>query len=216
MSLPDLRSRLYFVLPTGLPTEQLLSMVDAAVAGGVGIMQYREKDKPTRQMMEEAVLIMRRTRPAGVPLVINDRTDIALAVEADGVHVGQEDMPVGIARKLLGPSAIMGATTPSPQAIVQADSEGASYVAIGAMFPSPTKPEKSAVGVGAIKAARQATTLPICAIGGINKGNIGQLLAEDVALYAVISAISSADDPQAAAAELVAIISGRAGDRQSS
>ncbi len=206
MPLPCLKSKLYFILPAGLPTPELLRLVEAAVSGGVGMVQYREKAKPTRQMIEEAVRILQLTRPASVPLIINDRADVALAVEAEGVHVGQEDMPVAAARRLLGPCAIVGATTPDAQSVEIAEREGASYAAIGPIFTSPTKPEKAAVGIEAVHRTQQVTRLPVCAIGGINETNIRELVPENVALYAVVSAISSADDPEAATARLVSTI----------
>ena len=206
MPLACLRSKLYLILPAGLPSPELLRLVEAAISGGVGMIQYREKEKPTRQMLEEAVRILRLTRLASVPLIINDRADVALAVEAEGVHVGQEDMPVATARRLLGPCAIVGATTPDAQALEIAEREGASYAAIGPIFASPTKPEKATVGVEAVHRTQQITALPVCAIGGINETNIRELVAEKVALYAVVSAISSADDPEAATARLVRMI----------
>jgi len=206
MPLPCLKSKLYFILPAGLPAAELLRLVEAAISGGVGMIQYREKAKPTRQMIEEAVRILRLTRLASVPMIINDRADVALAVEADGVHVGEQDMPVATARRLLGPCAIVGATTPDAQSVATAERDGASYVAIGPIFTSPTKPEKTAIGVEAVHRTQQAPRLPICAIGGINETNIRELVPENVGLYAVVSAISSADDPQAATARLVTTI----------
>ncbi len=183
MPLPCLKSKLYFILPAGLPTPELLRLVEATVSGGVGMVQYREKAKPTRQMIEEAVRILQLTRPASVPLIINDRTDVTLAVEAD-----------------------VGATTPDAQSVEIAEREGASYAAIGPIFTSPTKPEKAAVGIEAVHRTQQVTRLPVCAIGGINETNIRELVPENVALYAVVSAISSADDPEAATARLVSTI----------
>jgi len=206
MPLPCLKSKLYFILPAGLASPELLRLVEAAISGGVGMIQYREKAKPARQMIEEAVRILQLTRPASVPLIINDRTDVALAAEAEGVHVGQEDMPVAMARRLLGPCAIVGATTPDAQSVEIAEREGASYVAIGPIFASPTKPGKAAVGVEAVHRTQQITRLPVCAIGGINEMNIRELVPENVGLYAVVSAISSADDPQASTARLVRMI----------
>ena len=206
MPLPCLKSKLYFILPAGLPTAELLRLVEAAISGGVGMIQYREKEKPTQQMLEEAVRILRLTRLASVPLIINDRADVAQAVEADGLHVGQEDMPVATARRLLGPCAIVGVTTPDAQSVELAERDGASYIAVGPIFTSPTKPEKAAVGVEAVHRTQPVTRLPVCAIGGINETNIRELVPENVALCAVVSAISSADDPQAATARLVRMI----------
>ena len=103
MRIEQLNSGIYFILPLDLPTEALLALAQAAVAGGVGMLQYREKSKHTRLMLAEVTLLLEQTRPAGVPLIVNDRVDVALACSADGVHLGQEDMPVKQARGILGP-----------------------------------------------------------------------------------------------------------------
>jgi len=162
-------------------------------------VQYREKGKTTRDMVEEAIRLVALTRRAKVPLVINDRLDVALAVGADGVHVGTEDMPVAIARRLMGPDAIVGATVDGPDQARAAERDGADYVAIGPIFPSPTKPECMAVGIQAIAEVADAVALPVCAIGGITTHNVALLGEQPAALVAVISGITAADDPRAAA-----------------
>ncbi|NLJ35508.1 MAG: thiamine phosphate synthase [candidate division WS1 bacterium] len=202
MSWPQLRSGVYFILPEGLDQVELVRLTEAALAGGVGMIQYREKDKSTRQMILEVTDLLMLTSPISVPLIVNDRVDVCLAAEADGVHVGQEDMPVQVARRLLGAQAIVGATTPSPQLAQQARADGASYAAIGPVFASPTKPEKPQVGVDAVRQVAAVTSLPVCAIGGIDAQNIAQLPAAGASLYAVVSAISAAQDPAEATAEL--------------
>ena len=208
MTWPKLNSRIYFITPAGMEKDRLLELVEAAVAGGAGMIQYREKDKSARQMIDEVDCILQRCRAAGVPVIVNDRADVALAVGADGVHLGVDDMPVDMARRALGPEPIIGATTPTSELVKAAETQGASYVAVGAIFPSPTKPEKAAVGPEVIARAKAATGLPICAIGGINAENIGLIAGEKIALYAVVSGISEAADPQAATAELVRLSRG--------
>jgi thiamine-phosphate pyrophosphorylase len=203
MTLSQLRSGVYFILPEGLERAELTNLTESALTGGVGLIQYREKCKSTRQMIEEVSALLELTRAVDVPLIVNDRVDVCLATEADGVHVGQEDMPVQIARRLLGPRAIVGGTTPSAQLAQQAETEGASYVAIGPAFASPTKPGKPPIGVDAVRQVSVATRLPVCVIGGINAQNISALPAAGASLFAVISAISASADPVTATAELV-------------
>ncbi len=194
--------------PAGVEKDELLGLVEAALAGGVGMIQYREKSKSTRQMIEEVGRILERCRPAGVPVIVNDRVDVALASGAEGVHLGVDDMPIDMARRLLGPEPIVGATTPTAELVRAAAPQGASYVAVGSIFASPTKPEQAAVGPEVIARAKTATRLPVCAIGGINDENIGLIAREEIALYAVVSGISGAVDPRAATAELVRLSRG--------
>lgn len=208
MTWPKLNSRIYFITPAGMEKNHLLKLVEAAVAGGAGMIQYREKDKSARQMIDEVCGLLELCRPARVPVIVNDRVDVALAAGADGVHLGVDDMPLDMARRLLGPEPIIGATTPTTELVKAAETQGASYVAIGAIFPSPTKPEKAAVGREVIARAKAATGLPVCAIGGINGENIGLIAGEKIALYAVLSAISGAADPQATTADLVRLSRG--------
>jgi thiamine-phosphate pyrophosphorylase len=203
MMWPNLNSRIYFITPAGIETKELLALVEAAVAGGAGMVQYREKSKSTRRMIADVHSMLQRCRPAGVPVIVNDRVDVALAAGADGVHLGVDDMPIDMARGVLGAEPIIGATTPTMELVKAAEAQGASYVAIGAIFDSPTKPEKAAVGLGVIARAKAATRLPVCAIGGINGDNIALIAEERIALYAVISAISDAVDPRVATTELV-------------
>ena len=146
-----LRSRLYFITDQASSRGRSdLELVGLALEGGAGLVQYREKAKTTQEMIEEATQLLALTRRASVPLVINDRLDVALAAGADGVHVGAEDMPVAIARRLLGPDAIVGATVDGPGQARAAQRDGAEYVAIGPIFPSPTKPGCAALGIQAI------------------------------------------------------------------
>jgi thiamine-phosphate pyrophosphorylase len=208
VDIQHLNSGIYFILPPDLPTDALLALARAALAGGVGMLQYREKSKHTRRMLEEVTRLLEHTRPAGVPLIVNDRVDVAMACSADGVHLGQEDMPVRAARGILGPEIIIGATTPDSATLHEAEAAGASYVAIGPAFASPTKPEKPVAGIDAIRRTVREATVPVCAIGGICAENLPVLVGEGVALYAVISGISAARDPETAARELVRIASG--------
>ena len=166
-------------------------------------MQYRAKDRPTATMVREAQALLRLTRRAEVPFIINDRVDLALAVGADGVHIGQQDMPASYVRRMMGPYAIVGVTAPQPALARQAERAGATYVSCGPIFPSPTKPDKPAVGPGAIQQVQNAVSLPVCAIGGINEETMHQLADVTPALVAVCSAINNAPDPGQAARRMV-------------
>ena len=202
--LRDIGSRIYFITPAETAnTGELVELVQAAVRNGVGMVQCRTKNRPTRTMVEEAKALLRITRPAAVPLIINDRVDVALAVGADGVHVGQEDMAPGDTRRLMGPHTIVGATAPDLATAREAEHAAASYISCGPIFRSPIKPEKSPVGVGQLQQLQQAVSLPVCAIGGINEATIVDLADVTPTLVAVGSAISQATDPGAAALRLV-------------
>ena len=204
--LANIRSRIYFITPAEITdSKQLFRLVQAVVRSGVGMIQYRAKHQPTRAMVEEARALLKITRPAQVPLIINDRVNVALAVGADGVHVGQEDMAPNDARRLMGPHAIVGVTAPELTAAREAERAVASYISCGPIFASPTKPEKPPVGVQHLQRLQQAVSLPVCAIGGINEETIPELAEASPTMIAVGSAISQADDPAAAARRLVEI-----------
>ncbi|MFP3903861.1 MAG: thiamine phosphate synthase [Armatimonadota bacterium] len=197
-----LTSKVYFVLPADQELARLESLVQQAIAGDVGMIQYREKRKTTRKMVEEANRLRQITGASAVPLIINDRVDVALAVGADGVHVGGHDMPVALARRILGPRGLIGATTPDRRSMKVAEDEGADYVAVGPVFASPTKPEKAVVGVETLVKRIQQTSLPVCAIGGINTENAAELAETRISLAAVVSAVADADDPAQAVRQL--------------
>ncbi len=200
----NIRSKIYFLTPPDPANlQQLMELVRAAVRGGVGMIQYRAKDRSTRVMVQEARALLKLTRPAEVPLIVNDHVDVTLAVGADGVHVGQEDMSPSDARRLVGPHAIVGVTAPTLADARAAEHAMATYVSCGPVFPSPTKPNKPAVGPLAVQRLQTAISLPVCAIGGITEQNLADLGKVNPTLVAVCSAISQAGDPQAAARRLV-------------
>ncbi len=200
-----LRSRLYAITPLSLAGgEGLAAFAEGLVAGGVGVIQYRAKGLSTRRMIEDCLGILRATRPARVPLLVNDRVDVALAVGAEGVHVGASDMPVAYARRLMGPHAIVGATTPTPELAGQAAQGGATYVSVGPMFATASAPEKTPVGPGRIASVREACNLPICAIGGITVDTLGQVADARPDLIAVIGALAEAEEPSLAGRRLAA------------
>ncbi len=179
-------------------------MVRSAAAGGAGIVQLREKRLDDAQLLAEARKLREVTRELGVVFIVNDRVDIARRVEADGVHVGLQDVSVEFAREQLGPDAVVGASVRTPEQAIAAQQAGATYVAnCGPIFPSPTKPELPCGGVDIIRLLRRTVKIPVCAIGGINERNVGEVVDAGANLVAVISAITTAEDPAAAARRII-------------
>jgi thiamine-phosphate pyrophosphorylase len=174
-----------------------------AAAGGVGLVQLREKNLSDRELLEKAREVRRWTRQAGVLFVVNDRPDIARLVEADGVHLGQEDLPVKEARRILGGEALIGVSTHNLEQVRQAILDGASYLGVGPIFTSTTKEFDTFPGLEFLRQAVAETSLPVFAIGGINATNLSAVVAAGGRRIAVSQAIASADDPRQAAVALV-------------
>ncbi|MDC7292070.1 MULTISPECIES: thiamine phosphate synthase [unclassified Butyrivibrio] len=195
--------RLYLVTDSsGLSTEEFLQKTESAIQGGATIVQIREKDKTTRQYMELAGKLHEITRKYNVPLIVDDRIDVAMAIGAEGVHLGQSDMPVDIARNILGPDIIIGATTKTVSQALEAYDKGADYLGVGAIYPTTTKVKTVLTSVETLKDICAAVPIPANAIGGLNKDNIGILKGTPIAGICVVSAIMKSEDPQKAAADL--------------
>ena len=205
--------RLYLVTDAGLSRgRRTAEVVRAALAGGVTMVQYREKAGSTRLMIEEARELAALCRAAGVPFIVNDRLDVALAVEADGVHVGQDDMPASLARRLVGKGKILGVSAGSPEEARQAEADGADYVGASPVFATPTKADAPPpVGVEGLGRLAAAVRIPVVAIGGINAGNAGAMIAAGAAGVAVVSALVSAADVREAAASLRRVVDAAVG-----
>ena len=198
-------SSLYFITDsTGLTEEEFLSRTEAALRGGITLLQLREKDKSTGQYMDLAQKVHRLTRKYNVPLIIDDRVDVALAVDADGVHVGQSDMPVAAARKLLGADKIIGATAKTVPQALEAYGQGADYLGVGAIYPTTTKVRTVLTSTDTLRDICNAVPIPVNAIGGLNRDNIHVLTGIPIAGICVVSAIMKAEDPRQAAEELKA------------
>ncbi|MBV9701243.1 MAG: thiamine phosphate synthase [Methylobacteriaceae bacterium] len=181
----------------------LTEIVAAAVRGGVTMVQLREKRAATRAFIEEALALKALLQPLGVRLLINDRLDIALAIEADGVHVGQDDMPVATARRMLGPKAIIGLSITTIAQISNDDVGLADYLGVGPIFAQATKLDASPpIGLAGLAKIRGATNKPIMAIGGISAANAADVRRAGADGLAVVSAIMAAADPATAAAAL--------------
>ena len=192
---------LYLVTDRSLARGRASSdVVREAVAGGVTCVQLREKNCGTREFMEEARAVRAATRALGVPLIVNDRVDVALAIGADGVHLGQQDMALADARRLGPPGWIVGVSAESVADAVRAERDGADYVGVSPVFATPTKTDHAApLGLAGLRAIRAATKLPLVAIGGIHAGNARETIQAGADGLAVVSAIVAADDPRAAA-----------------
>jgi thiamine-phosphate pyrophosphorylase len=191
-------------LALGRPIDEV---VGQAIAGGVTCVQLREKETGSREFFELARRIRGLTREAGITFIINDRLDIALAAEADGLHVGQDDLPAEVARRLLGPERILGVTAATAMEARAAVAAGADYLGCNAVFATPTKIDTGEpLGLEGLRDLVQEAGVPVVAIGGIKAANAAAVLASGVAGIAVVSAIMSAADPESAARELKMIV----------
>lgn len=186
-----------------MTTDTLEEAVELAIKGGATIIQLREKDCTSREFYELALSIKDITDAYEVPLIINDRLDIALAVHADGVHLGQSDIPVQVARNVMGPNCIVGATANSLEKAKEAWQSGADYLGVGDVFGSATKNDTKPVELKELKKICDTVKIPVVAIGGISKKNIHLLKDTGVAGVAVISAVLGQTDITAAAEELI-------------
>jgi thiamine-phosphate pyrophosphorylase len=203
--------RLYLVTDRALARgRSLVDLVRQAVAGGVTIVQLREKEASTRDFVNLAERLQELLVPLQVPLIINDRIDVALAVNAAGVHVGQSDMPAATARRLLGGDRLLGVSVSSIEEARRAEDDGADYLGVSPIYATPTKTDTpTPVGLAGLATLRVATRLPLVAIGGLHAGNLLPVLAHGADSVAVVSAIMAADDPAVAARALRAEIDRR-------
>lgn len=198
--IPQLQIDLYAILDRAVSRgRDLREILDAVIAGGCRMVQLREKDWSTRQLLPLAQELRNRAREAGITFIVNDRLDLALAIEADGLHVGQDDLPASIARRLLMPGMILGVSSHSLEQAQQAQAEGADYVAVGSIYPTGTKPEFQLVGVALLRQVRPLIRVPLVAIGGITTRNVGEVIRAGADGVAVISALCASPDPAQAA-----------------
>ncbi|EFR31554.1 thiamine phosphate synthase [Eremococcus coleocola] len=195
--------RLYLVTdPTGLSADGFLQVIDQACQAGVSLVQLREKTATSRDLFQKAQAVKAITDRYQIPLIIDDRLDICQAVGAAGLHVGDEDLPVEVARKILGPDAIIGVSSKSLDAAQAAVAGGASYLGVGAIFPTKTKVKTQATSIETLKKITRTVPVPVVAIGGIKSHNLDQLTASGVAGVAMVSEIMQAPDVAGKVAEL--------------
>lgn len=181
-------------------------IVQAAIDGGVGVVQLREKDMSARERYELGLDLREMTREAGVPLIVNDRVDIAGAVDADGIHLGDADLPVEVARESLGEDAIVGRSVSFVEDAREAQRAGADYLGVGAIYATGSKDdiddEEYAIGLDRLESIVEAVDIPVVGIGGVDASNADDVAAAGADGVAVITAITGADDPEAATREL--------------
>jgi thiamine-phosphate pyrophosphorylase len=197
-------ARLYFVADRGAMERTL----DRALAGGVDLFQLRDKDAGDDELLPAAEFARARCRAAGALFLLNDRPDLAAACGADGVHVGQDDMPVARARELVGDDAIVGLSTHSVRQAQAGCRSGADYIAVGPVHATPTKEGRPAIGVEPIRYAAAHVDIPWFAIGGIDPATIGEVVSAGARRVVVVRALAEADDPQAVARVLRASLNG--------
>ena len=197
---------LYFITDsTNYTEEEFLFRVEQALKGGVTILQLREKEKSTREYIELAEKVHAITQKYNVPLIIDDRVDVALAIDAEGVHVGASDMPVATARKLMGEDKIVGATAKTVPWAKEAYEQGADYLGVGAIYPTTTKVVTVLTSTETLDGITKAVPIPVNAIGGLNKDNLNILKDIGISGICVVSAIMKSDDPKTEAETLLSL-----------
>lgn len=198
-----LDTRLYFITDsTSCERDEFLERVEKALKGGVTLIQLREKERTSREYLELANEVHELSKKYNVPLIIDDRLDIAMASDAEGVHLGQSDLPVDIARRLFGPDKIIGATAKTVPQALEAYERGADYLGVGAIYPTTTKVKTILTSTDTLKDICKAVPIPVNAIGGLNAENIDVLRDIPIAGVCVVSAIMKADDPYKASIRL--------------
>ncbi|WP_407413905.1 thiamine phosphate synthase [Methanobrevibacter sp.] len=196
---------LYLVTDNSENEEKFLKTIEDAILGGVTVVQVREKTADTLDFYNLALKVKEITAKYNIPLIINDRVDVALAIDADGVHVGQSDMPCDITRELIGEDKILGVSAATIEEAKKAENDGADYIGTGAVFPTATKDDAENVTKKELIDIVESTNIPVVAIGGITKENASELKDTGIKGLSVVSAIMSADNPKKASEELLNI-----------
>lgn len=207
--MPKVDYALMFVTDDSIRDDNsFFAILEAALKGGATIIQLREKSCDTATFYKRAIRCKKLCDTFKIPLIINDRLDIALAIDADGVHIGQTDMPYSAARKLMGDNKIIGLSVSNIEQVVQTNAQSADYIGISPIFSTNTKTNDLAqpLGIAGLKAIRELYAKPIVSIGGINKNNTQEIIENGADGIAVVSAISKAEHPEAATKELKEII----------
>ena len=208
----NLDTRIYFITDSTPYTEQeFLDRVRSALRGGVSLIQLREKERSTREYIDLAHKVGALAQEFGVPLIIDDRIDVALASGVQGVHLGQSDMPIKTARKILGDDFIIGATAKTVEQALEAFEQGADYLGVGAIYPTTTKVKTVLTSTEMLDKICRAVPIPVNAIGGLNKDNIDVLKGIGISGICAVSAIMKADDPENAVKELSAAVKEKLG-----
>lgn len=196
---------LYLVTDNSDDVEKFLNTIEEAIKGGTTVVQIREKTADTLDFYNLALKVKEITTKYNVPLIINDRVDVALAIDADGVHVGQSDMPCEVTRKLIGDDKILGVSAATIDEAKKAQKDGADYIGTGAVFPTKTKDDAPKVTKEELKDIVESIEIPVVAIGGITLENAHELKDTGIAGLSVVSAIMSSDNPKKSSEELLDI-----------
>lgn len=194
-------ARLYLVCPARIVAGDVAELVGELAGAGVDVLQLREKEMEAADLIRVGEPIRDACRAAGIPFLVNDRPDVALALEADGVHLGQNDLSAAVARRILG-ARIVGTSTHAPEEIDDAPEDRPDYIAVGPVYETPTKPGRQPVGLALIEYAARNATLPWFAIGGVNEDTLPEVMEAGARRAVVVRAITEASDPIAAAARL--------------
>ncbi|NLI93890.1 MAG: thiamine phosphate synthase [Peptococcaceae bacterium] len=187
----------------------LADCVKEAIKGGASLVQLREKTASSREFYELALQLKEITGAFSVPFIINDRLDIALAVDADGLHLGQDDLPIKIAREYFGKNKVIGISVSNVQEAIQAQEEGADYLGAGAIYATGTKLDADLVSLAELKKIKEAVSIPVVAIGGIKKENAASIMATGIDGISVVSAILAEDDIYTASKNLKTIVTAK-------
>ena len=196
---------LYLVTDKSDDVEKFLKTIEEGIKGGVSVVQIREKTADTLDFYNLALKVKKITDQYNVPLIINDRVDVALAIDADGVHVGQSDMPCDVTRKLVGPDKIVGVSAATIDEAKKAENDGADYIGTGAVFPTATKDDAPKITKKDLKEVVDSINIPVVAIGGINLENASELKDTGIKGLSVVSAIMSSENPKKSAEKLLNI-----------
>lgn len=207
---PKIDFTLYLVTDRDLmSTARLEEAVEQAIVGGCTLVQLREKAASSLEFYHNALAVKTVTDKYNVPLIINDRVDIALAIDAAGVHVGQSDLPASIVRRIIGDKKILGVSASSVEKAIKAQQDSADYIGVGALYTTNTKTDVNVISKEELFKIRRAVNIPIVGIGGINKGNAGKLAEAGIDGIAVVSAVISQKNIMLAAKELIEIFNGQ-------
>lgn len=201
----DLDLSLYLVTDKSDDVDKFLKTIEEAIKGGVSVVQIREKTADTLDFYNLALKVKEITTKYNVPLIINDRVDVALAIDADGVHVGQSDMPCEVTRKLVGPDKIVGVSAATIDEAKKAEKDGADYIGTGAVFPTATKDDAPKITKKELKEVADSIDIPVVAIGGITLENAHELKDTGIKGLSVVSAIMSSDNPKESSQKLLNI-----------
>ncbi|MFE4703884.1 thiamine phosphate synthase [Peribacillus simplex] len=197
---------LYLVTEESIALEELTKIIAESVSGGVSIVQLREKNNSSLSFYKKASALKQLLNELSIPLIINDRVDIALAVAADGIHIGQDDLPLTVVKQMVPEYMIVGVSVSTLEEALEAERNGADYIGVGSVFPTKTKQDATLMAIGDLEEICRSVSIPAVAIGGITADNISALSDSGLSGTAVVSAIMNADSPKRASESLLEII----------